>query len=189
MNHPLTGSIERAAWTKDRVSTLRKLWFEGLSATEIGQRLGCTRNAVLGKVHRIGLSGRRTPVRKSIERRADRLSPKLAPRSNVPVRAKRAKPVPPPPIKAPEPPTPRPIPKGRYRDPLPGSKPVASIDLATGCRFPLGQYPFEFCNLPMLEGKSWCVDHAAVVFQQNPKALKGSGTFKSLGEALQEAFK
>ena len=47
------------AWTDERVELLKKLWAEGLSASQIAGRLGSvTRNAVIGKVHRLGLSGR-----------------------------------------------------------------------------------------------------------------------------------
>jgi GcrA cell cycle regulator len=46
-------------WTDERVELLKKLWAEGLSASQIALELGgITRNAVIGKVHRLGLSGR-----------------------------------------------------------------------------------------------------------------------------------
>src|SRR5215472_13150949 len=49
-------------WTDERVATLKKLWLEGLSASQIAKQLGgVTRNAVIGKVHRLGLSGRAAP--------------------------------------------------------------------------------------------------------------------------------
>ena len=49
-------------WSDDRVATLSKLWLEGVSASQIARQLGgVTRNAVIGKVHRIGLSGRGAP--------------------------------------------------------------------------------------------------------------------------------
>jgi len=49
-------------WTDERVELLRKLWLEGHSASQIAKQLGgVTRNAVIGKVHRLGLSGRATP--------------------------------------------------------------------------------------------------------------------------------
>ncbi|MEM6898920.1 MAG: GcrA family cell cycle regulator [Pseudomonadota bacterium] len=52
------------AWTEDRVDALKKLWAEGHSASQIAKQLGgVTRNAVIGKVHRLGLSGRATPSR------------------------------------------------------------------------------------------------------------------------------
>ena len=47
------------SWTDDRVAKLSKLWADGLSASQIAAELGgVTRNAVIGKVHRLGLSGR-----------------------------------------------------------------------------------------------------------------------------------
>lgn len=52
------------AWTDERVDLLKKLWADGLSASQIAGRLGgVTRNAVIGKVHRLGLSGRATTTR------------------------------------------------------------------------------------------------------------------------------
>lgn len=57
------------AWNDERVELLRKLWAEGLSASQIAGRLGgVTRNAVIGKVHRLGLSGRATSSRSSAAR-------------------------------------------------------------------------------------------------------------------------
>lgn len=51
-------------WTAERVALLRKLWAEGLSASQIAKQLGgVTRNAVIGKVHRLGMAGRATPSR------------------------------------------------------------------------------------------------------------------------------
>ena len=46
-------------WSEERVELLTKLWAEGLSASQIAARLGgVSRNAVIGKVHRLGLAGR-----------------------------------------------------------------------------------------------------------------------------------
>jgi GcrA cell cycle regulator len=52
------------AWTDDRVELLKRLWLEGLSASQIAGELGegVTRNAVIGKVHRLKLSGRAKPT-------------------------------------------------------------------------------------------------------------------------------
>ena len=47
------------AWTEDRVEKLKSMWTEGNSASQIAKELGgVTRNAVIGKVHRLGLSNR-----------------------------------------------------------------------------------------------------------------------------------
>src|ERR1700741_1556552 len=49
-------------WTDERVELLKKLWQDGHSASQIAKQLGgVTRNAVIGKVHRLGLSGRAAP--------------------------------------------------------------------------------------------------------------------------------
>ena len=54
------------AWNDERVAILKKMWLEGNSASEIAKELGnITRNAVIGKVHRLGLSNRDTNVSKS----------------------------------------------------------------------------------------------------------------------------
>ena len=61
---------QKLPWTDDRVELLKKLWAEGLSASQIAAKLagGVTRNAVIGKVHRMGLSGRVTRARVSTPR-------------------------------------------------------------------------------------------------------------------------
>ena len=49
------------SWSEERVEVLKKMWLEGKSASEIAKELGeITRNAVIGKVHRLGLSNRET---------------------------------------------------------------------------------------------------------------------------------
>ncbi len=55
-------------WTPLRVSALIALWEEGLAASEIGRRLDVTKNAVIGKVHRLGLAKRQSPIRKFEEK-------------------------------------------------------------------------------------------------------------------------
>lgn len=52
------------SWTEERVELLKKLWLEGLSASQIAGVLGegVTRNAVIGKVHRLKLTGRAKPA-------------------------------------------------------------------------------------------------------------------------------
>jgi GcrA cell cycle regulator len=42
-------------WTPERIAQLKLLWEEGVTTAEIGRRVGVTKNAVIGKVHRIGL--------------------------------------------------------------------------------------------------------------------------------------
>ncbi len=57
------------AWTDERVEALKKLWQDGLSASQIANQLGeVSRNAVIGKVHRLGLAGRATTSRVKVAR-------------------------------------------------------------------------------------------------------------------------
>lgn len=52
------------AWTDERIATLQKLWEKGLTASQIAEELGdVTRNAVIGKAHRLGLKSRPSPVK------------------------------------------------------------------------------------------------------------------------------
>ncbi len=61
-------------WTPERIAALIALWNEELPTSEIGRRLGITKNAVIGKVHRLGLPKRRLPAEKPEETHVIRLS-------------------------------------------------------------------------------------------------------------------
>lgn len=62
--------MTKSTWSDERVELLRQLWQSGKSAAEIAQQLGgsISRNAVIGKAHRLGLSGRASPVQKKIDK-------------------------------------------------------------------------------------------------------------------------
>jgi GcrA cell cycle regulator len=85
------------SWTDERVETLKKMWAEGQSASQIAKELGgVTRNAVIGKVHRLGLSNRvglggkddedDTPVAAAAPTRPEPApkAPEAAPRADAP---------------------------------------------------------------------------------------------------------
>jgi len=50
-------------WTDERIARLKKLWSEGLTTTAIGKQLRVSKNAVVGKVHRLGLKGRSSQIK------------------------------------------------------------------------------------------------------------------------------
>ncbi len=54
-------------WTEESISRLRSLWQDGLSTAEIGRRMQITKNAVVGKAHRLTLPPRPSPIRKALE--------------------------------------------------------------------------------------------------------------------------
>ena len=53
-------------WTDDKVTQLRELWDQGLPTSQIGRILDFTKNAVVGKAHRIGLERRPSPIKRNI---------------------------------------------------------------------------------------------------------------------------
>jgi GcrA cell cycle regulator len=57
-------------WTHELVQQLSRLWDEGLSTAEIGRRLGVSKNAVVGKAHRLALTPRPSPLKRPPVRRA-----------------------------------------------------------------------------------------------------------------------
>lgn len=72
-------------WTDERVALLKKLWMEGLSASQIAGELsgGVTRNAVIGKVHRLKLSARAKPANVASRPKAPRATPPRRPSSGA----------------------------------------------------------------------------------------------------------
>lgn len=53
-------------WDDETIATLRQFWTAGLSAAEIGRRMGFTKNSVIGKAHRLGLEERPSPIRTGV---------------------------------------------------------------------------------------------------------------------------
>jgi GcrA cell cycle regulator len=142
-------------WTDERVETLKKLWLDGLSASQIAKQLGgVTRNAVIGKVHRLGLSGRAAPSHPS--RPAFK-----APRPPRPI----SMPTPRPrtvEARAPQPPAPRPTPFVE----LPGTATVLTLG-AHMCKWPIGDptsQDFTFCGRRAVDDGPYCADHARLAY-------------------------
>lgn len=52
-------------WNDERIEELKRLWAEGLTTGEIGKQLGVSKNAVVGKAHRLGLKGRPSPIKRT----------------------------------------------------------------------------------------------------------------------------
>ena len=73
-------------WSEHRTETLKRLWLDGLSASQVAMTLGggVTRNAVLGKVHRLGIVGRGTPSAPRGNARQDRRTGPRTPRPSKP---------------------------------------------------------------------------------------------------------
>lgn len=61
-------------WTPEHIKILIALWNEGLTTSEIGSRMGITKNAVVGKVHRLGLPKRGSPIKPKPEKKTNVVS-------------------------------------------------------------------------------------------------------------------
>ena len=66
------------AWTDEMVEELKRLWAEGVTTGEIGRRLNISKNSIVGKVHRLGLSGRPSPIKKKSDNPSAEKAPKKA---------------------------------------------------------------------------------------------------------------
>lgn len=156
------------SWNDERVNTLKKLWAEGHSASQIAKQLGgVTRNAVIGKVHRLGLSGRATPSR-PVKRPPRLARPKprfLADGTVAAAPAATAAPSAPVPSLAVERVTSiAPLPPL----PLADGTPATILTLRdTMCKWPIGDPAdpkFAFCGRKADCGP-YCTEHAQVAFQ------------------------
>jgi len=184
------------SWTDERVETLKRMWGEGQSASQIAKELGgVTRNAVIGKVHRLGLSNRAGGTEEEVE------APQVAAAAPPKPEAVRPEPVAP----RAEPPRPAPaqaapvsnvtplpirkaiIPAGQPLPPQPSLNEISPEALASvrevekrarkltlmelterTCKWPIGDPAtddFWFCGLPSLPGKPYCEAHVGVAFQ------------------------
>ncbi|MBT7292761.1 MAG: GcrA cell cycle regulator, partial [Rhodospirillaceae bacterium] len=54
-----------STWTPERIAEITRLWGEGLTTAEIGKVVGVSKNAVVGKAHRLGLPARPSPIRRN----------------------------------------------------------------------------------------------------------------------------
>lgn len=184
------------SWTDERVETLKKMWGEGQSASQIAKELGgVTRNAVIGKVHRLGLSNRvGGGTGADGEDEAPAVSkPEAVMRPAEPVRS--ADPAPRLAVDRPLPTatiTPIPmrkaiIPAGQPLPPQPSANEISPEALASvrevekhakkltlmelterTCKWPIGDpatEDFWFCGLQSLPGKPYCEAHVGVAFQ------------------------
>ena len=70
---------EETSWTEERLEMLKALWEEGLSISQIGERLCVTRNAVAGKAHRLNLRKRQSPIAKKPKKAVEPETPKDLP--------------------------------------------------------------------------------------------------------------
>ena len=149
-------------WSDDRVEQLKKLWEGGLSASQIAAELGSvTRNAVIGKVHRLGLSGRaKSPASAAPRQRKARpaqqmMRPRPVSRGNTALAHAFEVELEPDPI--------------AYDNVVPISQRLSLLELNEAtCHWPIGDpasSEFFFCGGKALTSLPYCAYHSRIAYQ------------------------
>lgn len=186
-------------WTDERVDRLKTLWQEGKSASTIAAELGgVSRNAVIGKVHRLGLSGRGKTQEKAPAARP-RQKPPTVPESTTanPLPSTAARPASigatalasavQPRVVAPALSpvaaalsAPSPTPRVAHDVVVPISERVTIMDLRESmCRWPIGDPSspdFRFCGGRSLTGMPYCEAHAQIAYQPSAERRRDRKT-------------
>ena len=137
-------------WDENNVTKLRELWDQGLPTAQIGKLLGFTKNAVVGKAHRIGLERRPSPIRITAvkpDRKKARspVMPKLKFESKEDLNS---------------------IKKDNSNF-QPVVKNLFNLSTKRGCEWPQGhpdEIDFKFCGKDRFEDKPYCLEHCAVAY-------------------------
>lgn len=140
-------------WTADHIATLTQLWADGMSCSQIAEQMGMglTRNAIIGKAHRLNLPPRATKVRKPRDDSARRREAQKV--ITLPTQA----------LMRPMPVLASPKPSG-----------VSIVD-ATGCKYAIGfdeNAPGRhlFCNDAKKDASPWCEHHHSLIHEKPVKA-------------------
>ncbi|WP_046865536.1 GcrA family cell cycle regulator [Microvirga massiliensis] len=159
-------------WTEERVELLKKLWAEGSSASQIAAQIGgVSRNAVIGKIHRLGLSGRgKTKTGAQQQPQRPRKPSGRTPSAPAPLPQPRAVAQ----IHALPQPLPPPVEEAEQEVAaeevvVPMSERVTIMELREYmCRWPMGdptKPEFRFCGNRSLTGLPYCNHHAQIAYQ------------------------
>ncbi len=130
-------------WTPERVQQLKELWSQGFSASEIAEKMGgASRNAIIGKVHRLGLSSRPEPSHHIAKKMPDAIIAAAV------------------------------LPASLIQPHKPISQQGALLRTAKQCQWPVGdprQAGFHFCSAHAYESLPYCLDHAKIAYQSGLK--------------------
>lgn len=157
------------AWTDEMVDQLREMWKQGLTTGEIGKRLGVSKNSIVGKVHRLGLSGRPSPIKKKDG--SDVVAEKKEPVENITKTTK---------TKIEKTPAPKAEKKVEEKVEIEekieistsvshhhnGKTSLTDLDNHT-CRWPIGDPKdenFHFCGRKVRIGQTYCDEHANIAY-------------------------
>ena len=179
------------SWTDERIALLKKMWKEGKSAAEIAKMLakGVTRNAVIGKAHRMGLSGRPSPIKKPLPPKKEVAVKKGA----LPVLkdSKKSAAAPAVGLKNPALIKESEELKKLEKDAAKIGGGVALIDLSERmCKWPIGdpkEADFSFCGRTIRQGTPYCPEHAAMAYQTSSRSRGPSAAAIAANKNKEEA--
>jgi GcrA cell cycle regulator len=163
-------------WNDETIARLRTLWNEGLSTAEIGRRMGVSKNAVVGKAHRLGLPARPSPIRRdaggtapprpAAPRRV--VGPTLPPLSAALPVSEDVRPV----VAKVVPAEPLPVTNVVAASAAPAAAPAVRVvprhsPRLSACCWPIGEpgtKSFRFCDDEAVQGKPYCAEHAQLAY-------------------------
>ena len=165
-------------WTDEAVEELKKMWDKGMTTGQIAKALNVTKNSIIGKVHRLCLTARPSPIKKSSTPKTETEDKKTAPKAKKTckttekkekvVEKKVEKPVKEKVVEPKEVKAAEPAPKVVVEE---TNIPLVKLDNHT-CRWPLGDPKdddFCFCGKRIKTGQTYCEEHAAVAYVRNGK--------------------
>jgi GcrA cell cycle regulator len=150
-------------WNEETICRLRALWAEGHSTAEIGRRMGVSKNAVVGKAHRLNLASRPSPIRRDGEKTQRRRQPRRTQGPTLPALAAAMTPMPAMDVQ-------------RLAERAPAERHPATLRAVaaprrgvrtTPCCWPIGEpgtRSFRFCDVDAIAGKPYCETHAALAY-------------------------
>jgi len=165
-------------WDEETIRHLRDLWAQGHSTAEIGRRLSVSKNAIVGKAHRLDLDARPSPIRREAAKPATERPlayPRMAGPTLPPLASAGTPPVTPPsniqPLRTAPVASVRPVSVVTIVAPAPRpvmpSAPIQARRSAPSCCWPIGEpgtKTFRFCDDPSVAGKPYCDEHVKLAY-------------------------
>ncbi|MBR5154136.1 MAG: global cell cycle regulator GcrA-like protein [Alphaproteobacteria bacterium] len=155
-------------WTDEAVEELKKMWDKGMTTGQIAKVLNVTKNSIIGKVHRLCLTARPSPIKKS-NKTTEEKKATPAKKAEKTTKAKSCTPAPKKLEQAPIKEEVKPV------VPVPEeiNIPLVKLDNHT-CRWPMGDprdEDFCFCGKRIKTGQTYCEEHAAIAYVKPGKKI------------------
>lgn len=153
-------------WTDEAVEELKRMWDRGMTTGQIAKALNVTKNSIIGKVHRLCLTARPSPIKKSASEQKEKKVTKnetpakekgkdsLKRQAKAPIKESETKPIVKPVVET-------------------TNIPLVKLDNHT-CRWPMGDPrddDFCFCGKRIRTGQTYCEEHAAVAYVKAGKKI------------------